>query len=126
MQTTDIQSIIQDSNTRWDAAFNAKQPAAVAALYAADASLLPAGAPQVTGTEAILAFWINTIGQGITDHKIDLIEVGIEGNLAFQRGRWRAAVVNAEGERQTFSGNLHLLYQRQADGAWKALTHIWN
>lgn len=126
MQTTDIQSIIQDINTRWDAAFNAKQPEAVAALYAEKAGVLPAGAPQVTGAEAILGFWTNTIGQGFADHKIELIEVGVDGNLAFQRGLWSAALVDAEGKRQTFSGNLHVLYQRQSDGAWKALTHIWN
>ena len=48
------------------------------------------------------------------------------GDLALQRGLWSAAVVNAEGERQTFKGNVHLVYRRQADGGWKVLTHTWN
>jgi ketosteroid isomerase-like protein len=127
VQNQEIKSIILDTNTRWDAAFNSKQPAQVAALYDNDATVLPAGAAQVSGAAAILDFWANTIAQGIVDHKIEMLEVGVDGNLAFQRGLWSAAVVNAEGQRQqTFSGNLHLLYRRQADGSWKALTHIWN
>lgn len=126
MQTTDIQSIILDINTRWDAAFNAKQPDAIARLYDHAATVLPAGASQASGPEAILELWKNTIGMGIVDHKIEMLEVGVDGNLAFQRGLWSAALVNAEGERQTFSGNLHVLYKLQSDGSWKALTHIWN
>jgi ketosteroid isomerase-like protein len=126
MQNQEIKAIILDINTRWDAAFNSKQPAQVAALYDNDATVMPAGAAQVSSAAAILDFWTNTIAQGIIDHKIEMLEVGVDGNLAFQRGLWSAAVVNAEGQRQTFSGNLHVLYRRQADGSWKALTHIWN
>lgn len=126
MQTKEIQSVISTINTQWDAAFNAKQPAQIADLYDAAATVMPAGAAQVTGGAEILAFWSNTISQGITDHKIEMLEAGVDGNLAFQRGLWSAAVVNAEGERQVFSGNLHVLYRLQGDGSWKALTHIWN
>ncbi len=126
MQDNDIRNNILDINSRWDGAFNAKQPAAVAALYDDAATVLPAGAAQVSGGQAILQFWTDTIALGIIDHKIELLEAGVDGNLAFQRGLWSAAMVDAQGQRQTFSGNLHVLYRRQADGSWKALTHIWN
>lgn len=126
MQTNEIKSVVLDINTRWDAAFNSKQPAQLADLYDEAASVLPAGAAQVSGRTAILDFWTNTIAQGIIDHKIEMLEVGTDGKLAFQRGLWSAAVVDASGQRQTFNGNLHVLYKRQDDGNWKALTHIWN
>ena len=113
-------------NAKWDAAFNAKDAAAVAASYDQGASVIPAGAPQVSGPAAILEFWKGAIAQGITDHKLELIEAIETGDLALQRGLWSAAVVNAEGERQTFKGNVHLVYRRQADGGWKLLTHTWN
>jgi ketosteroid isomerase-like protein len=95
-------------------------------MYDDAAAVIPAGAEQVSGKAAILAFWTNTIGQGIIDHKLALIEAVESGDMAFQRGLWSAALVNEKGERQTFKGNVHLVYRRQADGAWKALTHIWN
>lgn len=113
-------------NAKWDAAFNTKQAEQVAAMYDDAASVIPAGAEQVTGRAAILAFWTNTIAQGIIDHKLELIEAVEAGELAFQRGLWSAAVINEAGERQVFKGNVHLVYRRQADGSWKALTHVWN
>ena len=113
-------------NSKWDAAFNAKDAAAVAASYDSEAAVIPAGAAQVSGSAAILDFWKGAIAQGITDHKLELIEAIESGDLALQRGLWSAAVVNAEGERQTFKGNVHLVYRRQADGGWKVLTHTWN
>ena len=113
-------------NSKWDAAFNAKDAAAVAASYDSEAAVIPSGAAQVSGSAAILDFWKGAIAQGITDHKLELIEAIESGDLALQRGLWSAAVVNAEGERQTFKGNVHLVYRRQADGGWKVLTHTWN
>ena len=121
-----IQQDLQALNAQWDAAFNAKQADQVAAMYDDAAAVIPAGAAQVSGKAAVLAFWTNTIAQGIIDHKLEMIEAGESGDMAFQRGLWSAAVVNDKGERQVFSGNVHLLYRRQADGSWKALTHIWN
>jgi uncharacterized protein (TIGR02246 family) len=123
---SNFQETAKALNAQWDAAFNAKDAAAVAAIYDDAAAVIPAGAEQVAGKAAILAFWTNTIGQGIIDHKLALIEAVESGDMAFQRGLWSAAVVNEKGERQTFKGNVHLVYRRQADGAWKALTHIWN
>ena len=121
-----IQQDLQALNAQWDAAFNAKQADKVAAMYDDAAAVIPAGAAQVSGKAAVLAFWTNTIAQGIIDHQLEMIEAGESGDMAFQRGLWSAAVVNDKGERQVFSGNVHLLYRRQADGSWKALTHIWN
>jgi len=121
-----IQEELKALNAQWDAAFNAKQVDQVAAMYDAAAAVIPAGAAQVSGKAAVLAFWTNTIAQGIIDHKLEMVKAGESGDMAVQRGLWSAAVINDQGERQVFSGNVHLLYRRQADGAWKALTHIWN
>lgn len=121
-----FKAVAAQLNAKWDAAFNAKQADQVAAMYDDVASVIPAGADQVTGKAAILAFWTNTIAQGIIDHKLELIEAIEAGDLAFQRGLWSAAAMNEAGERQVFKGNVHLVYRRQADGGWKVLTHVWN
>ena len=121
-----IQQDLQALNAQWDAAFNAKKADQISAMYDDAASVIPAGAAQVFGKAEVLAFWTNTIVKGIIDHKLEMVEAGESGDMAFQRGLWSAAVVNEQGERQVFSGNVHLLYRRQANGGWKALTHIWN
>ncbi len=123
---SNFKDVAAELNAKWDAAFNAKQAEQVAAMYDDAASVIPSGADQVTGKAAILDFWTNTIAQGIIDHKLELIEAVEAGEFAFQRGLWSAAMINEAGERQAFKGNVHLVYRRQADGGWKALTHVWN
>lgn len=121
-----FRSTVQELNTRWDAAFNAKQPQQVASFYDEAASVMPAGAAQATGHNAINEFWQGLIAQGIVDHHIEMIETLSDANLALQRAKWSAAAVDADGARQTFGGALLLTYRRQADGSWKILNHIWN
>lgn len=123
---TAVVEVLQALNARWDEAFNSQQPAVVASFYDDEATVMPGGSAPLTGGKAILEFWRNLIGQGVVDHKIDIVEAIVDGNLAVQRGSWSAAAVNAEGQRQQFSGSLQLVFRRQIDGSWKTYTHIWN
>lgn len=124
---SNIQTEITAINTQFDQAFNTKKPADIAQLYDTNATVMPApaGAP-VEGVEAIQAFFAGLIEAGVIDHKLTLTEAVADGNLAYQRGNWAGAMIDAEGVRQTFGGNVHLVYRKQADGTWKAVTHIWN
>lgn len=126
-QMTSIQTAITAINTSFDAAFNQKNAKAVAALYVADAHVMPAPAGEVvSGRAAIETFFNGLISAGVIDHKLTLIEAVEDGNLAYQRGLWAGAMVDETGARQTFGGNVHVVYRKQADGTWLAVTHIWN
>ncbi len=122
-----IQTEISAINAKFDQAFNSKNAADIGQLYDTNAAVMPApaGVP-VIGVQAIQAFFAGLIEAGVIDHKLTLTDAVEEGNLAYQRGNWAGAMVDAEGVRQTFGGNVHLVYRKQADGAWKAVTHIWN
>ena len=122
-----IQTEISAINAKFDQAFNSKNASDIAQLYDANAAVMPApaGAP-VIGMQAIKVFFAGLIEAGVIDHKLTLSEAVEDGNLAYQRGNWAGAMIDAEGMRQTFGGNVHLVYRKQADGAWKAVTHIWN
>ncbi len=124
---SNIQTEITAINAKFDQAFNNKNAAEISKLYDANATILPApaGAP-VKGAEAIQAFFAGLIEAGVIDHKLTLTEAVEEGNVAYQYGTWAGAMVDADGARQTFGGNVHLVYRKQADGGWKAVTHIWN
>lgn len=122
-----IQTQITAINQQFDNAFNSKNAAAVAALYDDNAVVMPApaGAP-LTGNDAIQTFFAGLITAGVIEHQLTLTEAVEDGNLAYQRGLWAGAMLNELGEKQTFGGNVHLVYRKQADGQWKAVTHIWN
>jgi len=122
-----IQQQINAINQSFDHAFNTKNAVAIGVLYAENAVVMPAPAGEpVIGTAAIQAFFAGLIEAGVIEHKLTLLDAVEDGNLAYQRGNWAGAMLNAEGEKQTFGGNVHLVYRKQADGAWKAVTHIWN
>jgi len=124
---SNIQSQISAINTKFDNAFNAKNAAAIGELYAADAVVMPApaGTP-VVGAAAIQEFFQGLITAGVIEHQLTLTEAVEDGSMAYQRGKWAGAMMNEKGEKQTFGGNVHLVYRKQADGSWKAATHIWN
>lgn len=126
MTQSALQTAITDINTRWDAAFNRGDAAAVAVLYDAEAAVLPAGGEAAIGPAAIQALFAGAIASGIHNHRIELHAVAGDDALATQRGRWSAQAKNADGELQTFSGHITVVYRRQPDGNWRALTHTWN
>lgn len=124
---TNIQTQILEINQKFDQAFNSKNPQAIGKLYAESAVVMPApaGTP-VIGAQAIQEFFGGLINAGVIEHQLTLAEAVEDGNLAYQRGQWGAAMLNEQGEKQTFGGNVHLVYRKQSDGSWKAVTHIWN
>lgn len=122
-----IHTEITAINTAYDTAFNHKDAAAIAKLYVADAHVMPAPAGEVvSGRAEIEAFMAGLIKAGVIDHKLTMIEVVEEGDIAYQRGKWAGAMVDEKGVRQTFGGNVQVVYRKQADGKWLAVTHIWN
>lgn len=124
---SNIQTQIAAINARFDAAFNSKNAEAIGQLYADNAVVMPAPAGEpVLGAAAIQSFFAGLITAGVIEHQLTLDEAVEDGNLAYQRGKWAGAMLNEQGEKQTFGGNVHLVYRKQADGSWKAVTHIWN
>ena len=124
---SNIQSAISSINAKFDQAFNTKNAADIGQLYAENAVVLPAPAgAAVKGRQAVVDFFTGLIVAGVIDHQLTLVDAVEDGNLAYQVGLWSGAMVDAEGVRQTFGGNVHLVYRKQADGQWLAVTHIWN
>lgn len=124
---SDIQVKLSAINAAFDAAFNTKQVQKITQLYDENAVVLPApaGVP-VKGLKAIEAFFGGLITAGVIEHKLTLTQAVQDGNLAYQIGQWGGAMVNAEGAKQTFGGNVQLIYHKQTNGDWKAISHIWN
>jgi ketosteroid isomerase-like protein len=122
-----INTQIAAINLQFDIAFNTKNAAAIAALYDVNAVVMPAPAGEpVVGKIAIQTFFAGLIDAGVIEHQLTLTEAVEDGNLAYQHGLWAGAMFNEAGEKQTFGGNVHLVYRKQADGGWLAVTHIWN
>jgi len=124
---SNIQTQIAAINAKFDQAFNSKNAEAIGQLYVDNAVVMPAPAGEpVLGATAIQAFFAGLIAAGVIEHQLTLADAVEDGNLAYQCGKWAGAMLNESGEKQTFGGNVHLVYRKQSDGGWKAVTHIWN
>lgn len=100
---------IRAAGDRLAGAINAEDAAAAAACYTLDAALLPPGAPQANGPDAIQAYWQAGIDGGLADVKLEPVEVVGGAEEATELG-----VVTANAGRGKY-----MVLWRKVDGAWK-------
>jgi ketosteroid isomerase-like protein len=95
-------------------------------IYAADARILPPGAPLVSGRPAIKQFWSNLI-QAANAKSVALTSVDVmpSGDGVVEIGRAKLTMEPA-GQGPSESEVKYVVYWRQEDGRWKWHVDIWN
>lgn len=115
---------IQSANNNFMAAFIRGDAAGVAACYTADARLLPPGAPPMSGTADITAFWQGAMNLGIKEAKLETKEIEERGDLAVEIGQYTLTIQTESGT-VTDVGKYIVTWKNDA-GAWKLHFDIWN
>lgn len=110
----------------WDAAFNAGDAKAVAALYGPDAIFLPATHDVIKGPKGIEEFFGGLFGMGVTGHKLELIEAEGDDDLLVGTAKWSANGKDAQGADQPWAGVATHVFERQEDGSLKLRVHTFN
>jgi uncharacterized protein (TIGR02246 family) len=109
----------------WAAAYNAGDADKIAAMYAADAVLMPPHAPAAQGGDAIRQFVANDSAtakaNGVT-LAIEPTASGASGDIAWQSGTYK---ITDAGGNAVDAGKFVELRQN-VDGAWKITRDIWN
>ncbi len=110
----------------WKQTFNAGDPAAVTALYAADAILSAPGKPLVRGRAAIGEYFVKTAAEfaaaGLTVADAPLGEPVASGDLGYQ---WKTYTITDRSGVVVGSGQLLTLFRRTA-GRWLIVGDTWN
>lgn len=114
---------IQALNDKWEAAFNKGDAAAVAAMYATDAYVLPAGAAMVKGRAGIEKFW-GGAAQQLGDAKLTTVDVLPLGSAA-AREIGTFSFKTKAATPQEMSGKYAVVW-RKIGGKWLLATDIWN
>ena len=121
-----VEQTIRDGTKGYVEAYNRGDAAAAADFYTEDAKVLPANMEMVSGKQAIREFWRTAMEMGVKRMNLETVEVGYDGNLAYERG---VSIVNIEpkGEQaRTEKGKYLIVLKRQPDGSWKVAVDIWN
>ncbi len=114
-------------NANWNAAFNSQDAAKLATLYTQSGSLSPGNQQVLVGREAIQGLFQSFFDAGVHDHTIEVISSHVQGDLAYQTSNWSAkGAANKEGVKAELGGVFTSVLQRQEDGSWKSMMHIWN
>ena len=110
------------TNGRFMALLAEGNASGLAALYTDDAELYPPHRTSVSGSEAIVGFWQNVIGQGVSAAELTTDEVDDEGDTAIETGRYRLST----GDGAVVDEGKYLIVWKRVDDAWFIHRDIWN
>jgi uncharacterized protein (TIGR02246 family) len=114
---------IHKLNDKWADAFNRGDAAAVAAMYAGDAYVLPPGGDIVKGRGAIESFW-KQAGQQVGNAKLVTLDVMPLGPGAAREIGTVTLATKAAPPRQLVGK--YVVVWRRIGGRWLLATDIWN
>jgi uncharacterized protein (TIGR02246 family) len=116
-------SSIEKLNAEWVTAFNKGDAKALAAMYAPDAYVLPAGAEMVKGHKAIEKFWGGAVKQ-LGDVKLTTVDVQSLGPGAAREVGTVSFKTKAQPPEQM--AGKYVVVWRKMGGQWQIAADIWN
>jgi uncharacterized protein (TIGR02246 family) len=105
----------------WAAAFNARDAAKIALLYADDAVVMPPNKPMVKGRANIETHFKGEIQQGPTNFQLNPFESAISGSQAFEAGTSTVTLPGGETDRGKY-----LVVLKRVGNDWKIAYDIYN
>jgi ketosteroid isomerase-like protein len=121
------EALIRRIDAVWSNAAEDKDLDGAVHPYAADASMLPFGAPIATGTDAIRKTWAALMakpGYSLTFAPTK-IEVASAGDMAWEIGTFELRVNDAQGQAMEIPGK-YVVTWRKVGPTWKVAADIFN
>lgn len=112
----------------WGKAFEAADVEKVLANYAANATVMPPDAAAISTPEERRKLWSGMLGApgyAATLATVDVV-ASKSGDMAYERGIFELTVNDKKGKPATTKGKYVVVWQKQADGTWKAVADIFN
>ena len=100
--------------------------AAAVEFYTDDAKFLHPNMEMVSGKQAIKEFFETGKAMGLRRLDFETIEVGYDGNPAYERGATNMTIEPEGGQAMIAKGKYLVVMKRQSDGSWKVAIDIWN
>lgn len=113
---------VEDIAAQLEAAFNAKDASALAAMYAEDATLMPPNQPAVIGHASICAWFEATLPR-VGTVRIAPTRTSVFEREGFQVGTFSATATGQSGPPNTFK---YVLLLTRAGRGWQIQCDIWN
>jgi uncharacterized protein (TIGR02246 family) len=115
---------IRAEEAQWNRDYAARNVDAIAARYAPGATLVEPGAAPKSGTDAIRAGLTQMTADPAfrLEFGADHVQVAAAGDMGYSRGHFSLAMTDPQTRQPTtMRGSYLTVWQRQADGTWKAV-----
>ncbi|MDB6084360.1 MAG: hypothetical protein JWN43_2241 [Gammaproteobacteria bacterium] len=117
-----VEPSIAAANAEFAAAAAKGDGAELAALYAADGQVMPAGSEPIRGTAAIQKFWQGALASGIAGVELKTLEVFAHGATATEVGQY--ALRDKSGK--VLDRGKYIVVWRHEAGKWKLLRDMFS
>jgi ketosteroid isomerase-like protein len=117
-----VRSSIAAANAEFSAAAANGDGAGLAALYAVDAQVMPAGSEPIRGTAAIQKFWQGALDSGIGGVGLKSLEVFAHGSTATEVGQYE---LHDKAGKVLDHGKYIVVWRNEA-GKWKLLRDMFS
>jgi len=118
---------IRLGESQWNASIASKDVAGYMSHYAPNVVMMNAGAPVVSGSQAAQT----SVNEMFKDPNFSLIfsadrvEIAKSGDMAYSQGHYTLSMSDMTTHAKTTqSGSYVTVYEKQADGSWKAVADI--
>jgi uncharacterized protein (TIGR02246 family) len=124
----DAKSIAEQGNQKWIQAYAAGDAAALTALYAKDAALLPQGiAKPLTGEANIRKYYEDSVKQRLTNVSFTVTEAKMVGaDTMFDLGTWMADAPGENGRPKSHVSGTYLNVWQREGSDWRLRADTFN
>lgn len=116
-----VRTAIESANSQMAAAVAKGDAVAVAAMYAGDARMMPAGSEPIQGADAILKFWQTAIS-GVAGISLKTIDVFSQGPTATEVGQYELR----DKSGKALDHGKYIVVWRNEGGKWKLLRDMFS
>ncbi len=95
-------------------------------IYAADAVVLAPGREPMRGRESFRGFWTLPEGRAVTRHEAVPDSLVVDGDLAYDHGRYLVAGENDGNAWGPVRGTYLIVWTRGADDRWRMAADMWS
>ena len=121
-----VRKSIEEADAKYSQAIQQGNVAGAVAAYTDDATMLPPDGQMIKGKQAIEELYRRFIQIGMKEVTLTTLEVGGNGDMAYEIGKTRVRIQPEGQPGITDSTKYLVVWKRQADGTWKVHVDIWN
>jgi uncharacterized protein (TIGR02246 family) len=125
LDTRPLAQELAELRARFVAALSRADTEALAALYTADATLLPPAAAPINGRAAIRRFWQAGLDAGIVAIQLEPVRLDRDTRLAYELGSYELRLEPIASKTIIDRGNYVLVHSQLDDRSWRRRVEIF-